>query len=164
MGSRSQPPTPPVSRKVSDDSAKKPTPPRSLPLNHSKTPINSRTSPKLVPKNSFNRRTTPSPPKKSKFDKQRVNSLSRPKNLSPDSMEHLLKQSQPVMKFKEKFPNHTSNVNFIRNETMKDLLKKTESYIGGPRTVPGVRTGGMSPVKSDKLHSQNGTSFSHQNG
>ena len=156
MGSRSHPSTPPVNRKSSEQTVKKPTPPKSLPMNHSKAPINSKTSPKVVPKNM---RTSPSPPMKSKFDKQRMNSLSRPKNLSPDSMEHLLKQTEPVMKFKEKFPNHTSNIHFIKNEQMKELLKKTESYIGGPRTVPGVRTGGMSPVKNE-----NYPAYNHKNG
>ncbi|XP_054156887.1 zinc finger C2HC domain-containing protein 1A-like isoform X2 [Oppia nitens] len=129
---------------------KRPTPPNSL-----------KTSPVVKPRNT--RRITPSPPSKSKFDQKRIQSLSRPKNTSPDSIGHMLKQTAPVMKFKEKFPNHTNatrlDTNFIiKNGHLTELMKKSEkAYDSSPRTVPGVRTGGMSPVKSEILSN-------HQNG
>ena len=150
-GSRSQPPTPPSSRRTVAQQTRKPSPPNSLPIGQSNG-YKSKASPKTTtPTTAVVRsvRTTPSPPSRSKFDKQRINSLSRPKNSSPDSMDQLMTQKEPIMKFKEKFPNHTNHTNFVRNEQLKELLKKTEAYHGPPRTVPGVRTGGMSPVKSD---------------
>ncbi|CAG2173684.1 unnamed protein product, partial [Oppiella nova] len=155
---RSQPPTPPVNRKTTQA----PTPPatRKTTTVRPSPPNSLKMSPKPMPK-STTARTTPSPPMKSKYSNHRINSLSRPKNSSPDSVDHLIKQTEPVMKFKEKFPNHTNatklDANFIKNGQLRELLKKTEVYNGGPRTVPGVRTGGMSPVKSDsQMGYQNG--------
>ncbi|CAG2110398.1 unnamed protein product, partial [Medioppia subpectinata] len=153
-GARSQPPTPPVNRKTT---TVRPSPPNSLKM-----------SPKPQPKNGT-RKTPPSPPT-TKYTQNRINSLSRPKNNSPvGSAEQLIKHTEPVMKFKEKFPNHTNMTrldgNFTKNREIIELLKKTEVYNGGPRTVPGVRTGGMSPVKSDsQMGFQNGHYNNNTNG
>ena len=59
----------------------------------------------------------------------------------------------PVVKFKEKFPPNDSSITtqYIGNhETLQELLKRPDNQNRNqmPKTVPGVRTGGMSPVKS----------------
>lgn len=59
----------------------------------------------------------------------------------------------PVVKFKEKFPPNDSSITtqYIGNhETLQELLKRPDNQNGNqmPKTVPGVRTGGMSPIKS----------------
>lgn len=59
----------------------------------------------------------------------------------------------PVVKFKEKFPPNDSSITtrYIGNhETLQELLRRPDTQNGSqmPKTVPGVRTGGMSPVKS----------------
>jgi hypothetical protein len=65
------------------------------------------------------------------------------------------------MKFKEKFPNHVTrhDSKYIKKDQLKEIMKQTETYNSGPRTVPGVRTGGMSPIKNENM-----TSAYHQNG
>jgi len=57
------------------------------------------------------------------------------------------KEATPVMKFKEKFPNHQHQRN--NNTIDYDILRKNSTYDDSPKTVPGVRTGGISPTKSD---------------
>lgn len=59
----------------------------------------------------------------------------------------------PVVKFKEKFPPNDSSITsqYIgSHETLQELLKRPDTQNGNqqPKTVPGVRTGGMSPVRS----------------
>ena len=59
------------------------------------------------------------------------------------------KSSVPIMKFKEKFPNHQHQRS--NNNIDYDILRKNSIYDDSPKTVPGVRTGGISPTKSDSL-------------
>lgn len=58
------------------------------------------------------------------------------------------KKSAPVMKFKEKFPNH-QHTKLIQAD-FETILRRnsTEIFDDSPKTVPGVRTGGISPVKN----------------
>lgn len=64
----------------------------------------------------------------------------------------------PVMKFKEKFPNHVRSSldsitsKFLQNsENPADILRKPDHSAGPmlPKTVPGVRTRGISPMRYD---------------
>ncbi|UXI21083.1 hypothetical protein NH340_JMT07026 [Sarcoptes scabiei] len=63
-------------------------------------------------------------------------------------------RSAPVMKFKEKFPNHLQREN-VRSiidqyQDIEHILRRnsTAIYDDSPKTVPGVRTGGISPMKN----------------
>lgn len=58
------------------------------------------------------------------------------------------KSSAPVMKFKEKFPNHQPT-NACSQAVDFEVLRRNSAYDDSPKTVPGVRTGGISPVKSN---------------
>jgi len=54
------------------------------------------------------------------------------------------------MKFKEKFPNHQHEERIKSTAIDVDILRRNSSaYDDSPKTVPGVRTGGISPLKSD---------------
>lgn len=64
----------------------------------------------------------------------------------------------PVMKFKEKFPNHVRSTldsitsKFLQEkENREEILKKPDNFSGPmiPKTVPGVRTRGLSPIRYD---------------
>ncbi|XP_053201483.1 zinc finger C2HC domain-containing protein 1A-like isoform X2 [Panonychus citri] len=64
----------------------------------------------------------------------------------------------PVMKFKEKFPNHVRSsldsitTKFLANtENPAEILRKPENFTGPmiPKTVPGVRTRGLSPMRGE---------------
>lgn len=64
----------------------------------------------------------------------------------------------PVMKFKEKFPNHIRSTfdsitsKFLQDkENREEILKKPDNFSGPmiPKTVPGVRTRGLSPIRFD---------------
>lgn len=58
------------------------------------------------------------------------------------------KKSAPVMKFKERFPNHQQQrVSKIDQEVLQ--RRDSNLYDDSPKTVPGVRTGGMSPTKAN---------------
>ncbi|RWS31513.1 hypothetical protein B4U80_04632 [Leptotrombidium deliense] len=63
----------------------------------------------------------------------------------------------PIMKFKEKFPNHSksspTNDYIQQADKLHEILKRpnTLSDSNVPRTVPGVRIGGMSPVKPNNF-------------
>uniref|UniRef100_T1K641 C2HC/C3H-type domain-containing protein n=1 Tax=Tetranychus urticae TaxID=32264 RepID=T1K641_TETUR len=66
----------------------------------------------------------------------------------------------PVMKFKEKFPNHVRSsldsitTKFLANtENPAEILRKPENITGPmvPKTVPGVRTRGLSPMRDGQL-------------
>ena len=59
----------------------------------------------------------------------------------------------PIVKFKDKFPNHDNSSSLTskymeETETLKELFKRPDTLSNFPRTVPGVRTGGMSPTKA----------------
>lgn len=62
----------------------------------------------------------------------------------------------PIVKFKDKFPlaaksNTMTSTYMATSDTLQELLKRpvdNENYSKQPKTVPGVRTGGMSPIKS----------------
>ena len=65
----------------------------------------------------------------------------------------------PVMKFKEKFPNHSMSDESItskmlqNNESLKEMLKRPDDSFSStlvPKTVPGVRTRGLSPIRNDR--------------
>lgn len=63
------------------------------------------------------------------------------------------------MKFKEKFPNHNNKlIEFADSQQLTQMFKKhlNNSFEPNnlPKTVPGVRTGGLSPTKD--VHSRNG--------
>lgn len=65
----------------------------------------------------------------------------------------------PVMKFKEKFPNHNNKlIEFADSQQFSQMFKKhlnnSFELNSLPKTVPGVRTGGLSPTK--EIHSRNG--------
>ncbi|KAI2803006.1 Zinc finger C2HC domain-containing protein 1C [Blomia tropicalis] len=53
----------------------------------------------------------------------------------------------PIMKFKEKFPHHQQRVN-SRQFDSEVLRRNSSAYDDSPKTVPGVRTGGISPIKN----------------
>nr|XP_046909710.1 uncharacterized membrane protein DDB_G0293934-like [Dermatophagoides farinae] len=62
-------------------------------------------------------------------------------------------KSAPIMKFKEKFPNHHLN-NHAKSiidqfHDIEHILRRNSMavYDDSPKTVPGVRTGGISPIK-----------------
>ena len=57
------------------------------------------------------------------------------------------KTSAPVMKFKEKFPHHQQRINSTHFD-FEILRRNSSGYDDSPKTVPGVRTGGISPVKT----------------
>lgn len=70
------------------------------------------------------------------------------------------KSSAPVMKFKEKFPNHQPT-NACSQAVDFEVLRRNSAYDDSPKTVPGVRTGGISPVKSNTTtNGSNGSSLS----
>ena len=57
----------------------------------------------------------------------------------------------PIVKFKDKFPGSGKSVTsqyMQETESLKELLKRPDvNFSSAPRTVPGVRTGGMSPTR-----------------
>lgn len=58
----------------------------------------------------------------------------------------------PIMKFKEKFPNHNNKlIEFSGSQQFTQMFKKhlnnSIELNNSPKTVPGVRTGGLSPTK-----------------
>ena len=77
----------------------------------------------------------------------RIANLSKPKkyaNHDNEMMKDKINDKQNVMKFKEKFPNYpiSQNSKYIENSQLKEIMKKSD-FIAGPKTVPGVRTGGI---------------------
>lgn len=65
---------------------------------------------------------------------------------SPSKTNSSSKKSAPVMKFKERFPHHQQQrVSKIDQEVLQ--RRDSNVYDDSPKTVPGVRTGGMSPTK-----------------
>ena len=58
----------------------------------------------------------------------------------------------PVVKFKDKFPNGATSVTsqyMQETNALKEMFKRPDTNFSNlPRTVPGVRTGGMSPTRA----------------
>lgn len=58
----------------------------------------------------------------------------------------------PIVKFKDKFPNGGTSVTsqYIKEtNALKEMFKRPDTnFSNQPRTVPGVRTGGMSPTRA----------------
>lgn len=72
----------------------------------------------------------------------------------------------PVVKFKDKFPGAGKSVTskyMQETESLKELFKRPDmNYNSSPRTVPGVRTGGMSPTRIGGFDDQVDNSRSSQ--
>lgn len=74
----------------------------------------------------------------------------------------------PVVKFKDKFPGGEKSLTskyMQETESLKELFKRPDmNYNSAPRTVPGVRTGGMSPTRvggfDDQLDNNRSSQFS----
>ncbi|RWS17397.1 zinc finger C2HC domain-containing protein 1A-like isoform X2 [Dinothrombium tinctorium] len=90
-----------------------------------------------------------SSPSRKDSSTSKVTTISRVKaRLEQEQTKHHPKT--PVMKFKEKFPNHAKSSDYIRNtDNLREILKRPNTLSGPqvPKTVPGVRTGGISPAK-----------------
>jgi hypothetical protein len=71
----------------------------------------------------------------------------------------------PIMKFKEKFPHHSSNTPFQLpdSDQLTQLLRRKSASeqrrTNFPKTVPGVRTGGLSPTRDRLLTSGPGSLY-----
>ena len=66
-----------------------------------------------------------------------------------------LNPKTPIMKFKEKFPHHSHQTRLVaESEQLTQLMRRKSASeqmrAGFPKTVPGVRTGGMSPTRDGR--------------
>ncbi|KAI1294142.1 Zinc finger C2HC domain-containing protein 1A [Halotydeus destructor] len=94
---------------------------------------------------------------------QSVSPKRKPKpvvNVAPSRVKQLLQANEankatpktPIIKFKDKFPDrkvHVSGVSskyFQETAQLQELLKRPDTMSQFPRTVPGMRTGGMTPT------------------
>lgn len=83
------------------------------------------------------------------------------KNHHPNSGGKNGEKTAPIMKFKEKFPNHnhkkTAKSIIDQFQDIEHILRRNSmtTYDDAPKTVPGVRTDGVSPVKNFRNNNNN---------
>lgn len=79
----------------------------------------------------------------------------------PNSGSKNAEKMAPIMKFKEKFPNHnhkkTAKSIIDQFQDIEHILRRNSmtTYDDAPKTVPGVRTDGISPVKNFRNNNNN---------